>query len=147
MVKCSGSTPCTCCDSCCPAPLPCSKLARFERRGAHILALQRAVGLGVHAETVADSRVIEGLEMDIVSHDVRKFFGLLLKKHGYVREQLFSPLIVQTTPEHQELKEICRSRGPQSAHSSSKEVQRQLTSAAPGGLTKHHSHHDFGFAE
>ena len=25
------------------------------------------------------------LEMDIVSHDVKKFFGLLLKKNGYVR--------------------------------------------------------------
>ena len=37
------------------------------------------------------------LEMDIVSHDVRKFFGLLLKKNGYVLEQLFSPLIVHTT--------------------------------------------------
>jgi hypothetical protein len=44
--------------------------------------------------------------MDIVSHDVRKFFGLLLKKNGYVLEQLFSPLIVHTTPEHDELKEI-----------------------------------------
>jgi uncharacterized protein len=40
--------------------------------------------------------------MDIVSHDVRKFFGLLLKKNGYVLEQLFSPLIVQTTPEYEE---------------------------------------------
>ena len=48
--------------------------------------------------------------MDIVSHDVRKFFGLLLKKNGYVLEQLFSPLIVHTTPEHTELKEICRAR-------------------------------------
>src|SRR6185436_4362750 len=29
------------------------------------------------------------LEMDIVSHDVKKFFGLLLKKNGYVLEQLY----------------------------------------------------------
>jgi predicted nucleotidyltransferase len=50
------------------------------------------------------------LEMDIVSHDVRKFFGLLLKKNGYVLEQLFSPLIVHTTPEHAELKAICNPR-------------------------------------
>jgi uncharacterized protein len=62
--------------------------------------------------------------MDIVSHDVRKFFGLLLKKNGYVLEQLFSPLVVHTTPEHAELKEI-----------------------AKGCITKHHSHHYFGFAE
>jgi predicted nucleotidyltransferase len=62
--------------------------------------------------------------MDIVSHDVRKFFGLLLKKNGYVLEQLYSPLIVHTTPEHAELKAIAR-----------------------GCITKHHSHHYFGFAE
>src|ERR1043166_1126010 len=50
------------------------------------------------------------LEMDIVSHDVKKFFGLLLKKNGYVLEQLYSPLVVHTTAEHDELKEICRTK-------------------------------------
>lgn len=96
----------------------------FDLRGAHILPLDKVVGLEVHDETVEDSRVIEGLEMDIVSHDIRKFFGLLLKKNGYVLEQLYSPLIVQTTPEHEELKAL-----------------------AAGCITKHHSHHYFGFAE
>src|SRR6266511_5318724 len=96
----------------------------FDLRGAHVLPLDAVVGLDVRNETVEDSRVIEGLEMDIVSHDVRKFFGLLLKKNGYVLEQLFSPLIVRTTPEHAELKIIAR-----------------------GCITKHHSHHYFGFAE
>jgi hypothetical protein len=67
--------------------------------------LDAIVGLDVRDDTVQDSRVIEGLEMDIVSHDVRKFLGLLLKKNGYVLEQLFSPLIVHTTPEHAELPE------------------------------------------
>src|SRR5438552_17260921 len=79
----------------------------FDLRGAHVLPLEMIIGLHVHDETVEDSRVIEGLEMDIVSHDVRKFFGLLLKKNGYVLEQLFSPLIVHTTAEHAELKKIC----------------------------------------
>jgi predicted nucleotidyltransferase len=41
-------------------------------------------------------------------NDVKKFFGLLLKKNGYVLEQLYSPLIVHSTPEHAELKELCR---------------------------------------
>ena len=62
--------------------------------------------------------------MDIVSHDVRKFFRLLLRKNGYVLEQLYSPLVVHTTPEHAELKGIAR-----------------------GCITRHHSHHYFGFAE
>src|SRR6266496_2670801 len=96
----------------------------FDLRGAHVLPLEKVVGLDLSDETVEDSRVIEGLEMDIVSHDVRKFFGLLLKKNGYVLEQLFSPLIVQNTPEHDELKVIARDC-----------------------ITKHHSHHYFGFAE
>jgi len=96
----------------------------YDLRGAHILPLENVVGLDIRQETVEDSRIIEGLEMDIVSHDVRKFFGLLLKKNGYVLEQLCSPLIVHTTPEHDELKAIAR-----------------------GCITKHHSHHYFGFAE
>jgi predicted nucleotidyltransferase len=109
----------------------------FDLRGAHVLPLEKIIGLEVRDETVQDSRLIEGLEMDIVSHDVRKFFGLLLKKNGYVLEQLFSPLIVHTTPEHAELKEICRTKSAGSQ------------TGAPGGgvITKHHSHHYFGFAE
>src|SRR5208283_3936592 len=78
----------------------------FDLRGAHVLPLEKIAGLDVLDETVGDSRVIDGLDMDIVSHDVRKFFGVLLKKNGYVLEQLSSPLIVHTTPEHEELKEI-----------------------------------------
>ena len=96
----------------------------FDLRGAHILPLEKIVGLTTSDETVQDSRVIDGLEMDIVSHDVKKFFSLLLKKNGYVLEQLYSPLIVHTTPEHAELKEIAR-----------------------GLTTRHHAHHYFGFAE
>src|SRR5580704_13075054 len=80
----------------------------FDLRGAHVLPLEKVIGLEVRDETVEDSRVIEGLEMDIVSHDVRKFFALLLKKNGYVPEQLYSPLIVQKTAEHAELKAIAR---------------------------------------
>lgn len=96
----------------------------FDLRGAHILPIAKIAGLQVSDETIEDSRVIEGLEMDIVSHDVRKFFSLLLKKNGYVLEQLYSPLVVHTTPELGELRAI-----------------------ATGCITRHHSHHYFGFAE
>ena len=96
----------------------------YDLRGAHVLPIEAVIGLEVRDETVEDSRVIDGLEMDIVSHDVKKFFGLLLKKNGYVLEQLYSPLTVHTTPEHAELKKI-----------------------AKGCITRHHAHHYFGFAE
>jgi len=95
----------------------------FDLRGAHILPLDRVVGLDPRDETCEDSRVIEQLEMDIVSHDVRKFFRLLLRKNGYVLEQLYSPLVVQTTDAHAELRQIAR-----------------------GCFTRHHSHHYLGFA-
>ena len=101
----------------------------YDLRGTHVLPLQNVVGLQTNHETIEDSRVIEGLEMDIVTHDVKKFFGLLLKKNGYVLEQLFSPLIVHTTPEHDTIKEICSNHGSQ------------------GVMTRYHAHHYLGFAE
>jgi predicted nucleotidyltransferase len=123
----------------------------FDLRGAHVLPLEKIAGLDVRDETVEQQMRVpphpgplpigcgEGdeLEMDIVSHDVKKFFGLLLKKNGYVLEQLFSPLVVHTTPEHGELKTICHPK-----HAGSE-------TGAPGNgvITKHHSHHYFGFAE
>lgn len=119
----------------------------FDLRGAHVLPLEKVVGLDPSDETIEDSRIIDGLDMDIVSHDVKKFFGMLLKKNGYVLEQLFSPLIVHTTPEHEELKAVCSSRGRQSAPLSPENSQRRLTSSATGVITKHHAHHYFGFAE
>lgn len=47
----------------------------------------------------------------------------MLKTNGYVLEQLYSPLVVHTTEEHRELKNI-----------------------AEGCVTRHHSHHYLGFA-
>lgn len=102
----------------------------FDLRGAHMLPLDQIVGMLPLAETIEDSRVIHGLEMDIVSHDIRKFFGLLLKKNGYVLEQLCSPLVVKTSPGHQELLAIATG-----------------APGKPGLITRHHAHHYLGFAD
>ena len=96
----------------------------FDLRGVHILPVREIIGLDPGEETLEISEMRGELELDLVTHDVKKFFGLLLKKNGYVLEQLYSPLILHTTPEHEELKEI-----------------------AKDCITKHHSHHYFGFAE
>jgi uncharacterized protein len=96
----------------------------YDLRGVHLLPLRDIVGLVPGEETVDGSEVQGSLEIDFVTHDAKKFFGLMLKKNGYVMEQLFSPLVVHSTPEHEELKAI-----------------------ATGCLTKHHAHHYFGFAE
>src|SRR2546428_2711919 len=71
-----------------------SRDSEFDLRGAHILPLEKVVGLDVKHERIESSKVIKGLEMDIVSHDVRKFCSLLLKKNCYVLEQRFPPLVV-----------------------------------------------------
>jgi len=96
----------------------------FDLRGVHLLPLKELLGLTVQHETVEKSGVRDGMEMDLVTHDAHKFFSMMLKKNGYVLEQLLSPLIVHTTPEHEELKSL-----------------------APGCITKHHAHHYLGFAE
>jgi predicted nucleotidyltransferase len=96
----------------------------YDLRGCHVLPVREVVGLDVGRETIESSRDEDGLELDLVTHDARKFFGLLLKKNGYVLEQVYSPLVVHTTPEHEELKVI-----------------------AKGCITRHHAHHYFGFAE
>jgi len=96
----------------------------FDLRGVHLLPLKEVVGLQTGPETIERSGVHDGLEIDLVTHDARKFFGLLLKKNGYVLEQVLSPLVVHTTLEHTELKDI-----------------------AARCITRHHAHHYLGFAE
>lgn len=95
----------------------------WDLRGVHLLPANEVLGLFDSQETIEQERDEEGVELDLVTHDARKFFGLLLKRNGYVLEQLYSPLVVRTSPEHQELKEI-----------------------AKGCITRHHSHHYLGFA-
>src|SRR6476659_9394277 len=86
----------------------------YDLRGVHILPAEEVMGLFPDRDTIEISKK-EDIELDIVTHDIQKFFGLLLKANGYVLEQLYSPLVVHTTAEHEELKTICRSRGRESA--------------------------------
>ncbi|HBI43363.1 MAG TPA: nucleotidyltransferase [Planctomycetales bacterium] len=96
----------------------------YDLRGVHLLPLKDVVGIKTRPETIEKSGVHDGMEIDLVTHDAKKFFSLMLKKNGYVLEQVFSPLVVHTTPKHGELKEI-----------------------AAQCITRHHAHHYFGFAE
>ena len=81
----------------------------YDIRGTHVLPLQTAVSLWPERdETIQIEHIRDGLEVDLVTHDLRKFCAMLLKRNGYVMEQVFSPLIVHTTPEHDELKTLAR---------------------------------------
>ena len=63
----------------------------FDLRGAHLLPLKEIVGIKIGPETIEKSCIDDGLEIDFVSHDAGKFFRMLLKKNGYVLEQVLSP--------------------------------------------------------
>ena len=58
--------------------------------------------------------------------------------------QLYSLLIVHTTPEHAALKEICRTKKFDTSAPPPVEAERRNQT---GVTTKHHSHHYFGFSE
>src|SRR5437667_4451299 len=62
----------------------------YDLRGVHVLPVSDVVGLDTGTETIEVSQAREGIELDLVTHDIKKFFKLLLKKNGYVLEQLFS---------------------------------------------------------
>lgn len=96
----------------------------FDLRGAHVLPLRTVIGLHLPHETIERSGVRDGLAFDLATHDVGMFFGLLLKKNGYLLEQLLSPHVLRTSPEHDELRAIAAST-----------------------VTKRHVHHYFGLAE
>jgi uncharacterized protein len=78
----------------------------YDVRGAHVAPVELLMGLDRVEETVKLSHVRSGAEVDLVTHEARKFLALLLRNNGYVLEQLYSPLVVHTTPEHEELKAL-----------------------------------------
>ena len=96
----------------------------FDVRGAHLLPLPAVVSMAPQRETIEYTGIEEGREIDFVSHDAGKFFRLMLKKNGYVMEQVFSPIVVVGGPDLEELRDIAR-----------------------GCITRHIHHHYRGFFE
>ncbi|MGW5681963.1 nucleotidyltransferase domain-containing protein [Nonomuraea sp. NPDC003754] len=94
-----------------------------DLRGVHVLPVEQVVGLRVGRETIDRSWTRSGVEVDLVTHDLVKFCGLLLRRNGYVLEQLLSPLVVLSSPVHEE-----------------------LVALAPACVTRNHAHHYLGFA-
>ncbi|REE95296.1 nucleotidyltransferase domain-containing protein [Thermomonospora umbrina] len=98
-------------------------------RGVHLLPLEEVVGLRTGTETVTamwnegDESDGMDVEVDVVTHDVAKFCRMLLTRNGYVLEQLTSPLVVATSPVHEE-----------------------MLALVPDLVTRNHAHHYLGFA-
>ncbi|WP_030683491.1 DNA polymerase beta superfamily protein [Streptomyces sp. NRRL B-1347] len=100
-----------------------SRDSDVDLRGVHLLPVADLVGLREPQETRSSMWDRDGVEMDLVTHDLRKFARLMLRHNGYVLEQLLSPLVAHTTDTHAE-----------------------LVALAPTVLTSHHAHHYRGFA-
>lgn len=96
----------------------------FDVRGSHLLPLPAVVSMAPQRETIEHTGIEDGREIDFVSHDAGKFFRLMLKKNGYVMEQIFSPLVVIGGSDLEELRDIAR-----------------------GCITRHIHHHYRGFFE
>jgi len=65
-----------------------------DLRGSFVIPLEQTLGLSPPAETLTISDTVEGIDLDWVAHDVKKFVGLMPRNNGYVLEQVYSPLVV-----------------------------------------------------
>ena len=95
----------------------------LDLRAAHLLPLAEVIGLRAGPETIQRGGTRDGVEIDLVSHDLTKFIRMMLKPNGYILEQLLSPLVVASSDTH-----------------------RALIDLAPGCVTANHVHHYLGFA-
>ena len=77
-------------------------------RGCHVLPLEIVIGLAGGPESIRrkDDQGTPGVEL--ATHDVKKFFAMLLNRNGNILEEVFSPLELVTSPFHEELRNIAR---------------------------------------
>ena len=85
-----------------------SSLSDYDVHGVHLLPLSEVLGLGIAHETVEHKTIWNDTkqEVDIATHDLRKFVLLLLKGNGSVLEDVYSHMVVRGTPVHEELKRL-----------------------------------------
>ena len=80
----------------------------FDLRGCHRGPLEEVLRLSRQHATLEPKLEVQKREVEIVSHEVEKYLRLMLRPNGYVLEQIYSPLVVLSTPEHEELKKLAR---------------------------------------
>jgi hypothetical protein len=80
----------------------------FDLRGMHVTPPRLLLGLDDVRETVEAETEIDGFEDELVTHDARKYFRLVLKNNGYVLEQIFSPFVLRDGGHLEELRAIAK---------------------------------------
>ena len=93
-----------------------------DLRGCHQLPLRDVVGLDLPNQTLEHKTVHDGIEVELVSHEIAKYLRLLVRNNGYILEQIFSPIVVMGCAFLDELRPL--------AHRC---------------ITRHHYHHYRGF--
>jgi uncharacterized protein len=93
-----------------------------DLRGCHLLPLRDIVGVDVPPLTIEPKTVLDGTEVELVSHEAGKYLQLLLRNNGYVLEQIFSPIVVV-----------------------GQEFLDELRPLAKNCITRNHYHHYRGF--
>jgi uncharacterized protein len=96
----------------------------YDIRGCHVTPARKMLELSEPDLTHEVMDKTAPIEIDLVTHDIRKFFQLLIKNNGYVLEQVMSPLVVASSPEFEQLKTL-----------------------APRTITRHHHHHFRNFGQ
>ena len=79
-----------------------------DLRGAFLASTREFLGLDGVNETLQSTAVIDECEVELVAHELGKCLRLLTRSNGYVLEQILSPLVIYTTPMHDELCSIAR---------------------------------------
>jgi len=84
-----------------------SRDSDVDLRGAFLHPLRAMLSLRPPRETITLEENTD-IELDWVTHDLRKFVRLLTEDNGYVLEQLYSPLVVVESQTFHALRELAR---------------------------------------
>jgi uncharacterized protein len=81
----------------------------LDIHGVHLLPLSHVLGMNAQRHETIERKVqMNDLHpaLEIATHDLKKYVMLLLKGNGNVLEDLYSPLVIITSPIHERLQEL-----------------------------------------
>lgn len=88
-----------------------SPTSDLDIHGVHLLPLAHVLGMNEHSHETIERKVeVGGLHpaLEIATHDLKKFIMLLLKGNGNVLEDLYSPIVLVSSPLHERLQQLGR---------------------------------------
>lgn len=102
-----------------------------DLRGTFAAPVREVLSLKPPKETIETKDIVDGVEVEMVGHEIAKYLKLLVKPNGYVLEQICSPLVVCTSEKHRQLVDLAKS-------GLSKGLYRHYYGFATGELRNYH---------